>query len=985
MSNNLLKYRKVCPVKPIGPINAPIVVLTDQPSRQEHDSKELLTNGAKEVFDNILEEAGFDLSKIFYIPCCTEQKLYSDKLTPQQLKENFNEYILPIINEYPRQLIICLGNNSICATGVSDKPEKINSFRSKLLEVDNIDAPIIATLHPWLLMREPDANYLDVLGDLKIGYRFFNEDFEEQVPIVVERLETLDDLEEFAIYIHQFKNCFFDIETTGLDPYKDISVSIGFYLGEQTEKGEYIAYVWSSHDKLISRYTDSEIEQFKDLFTQIFKIPINYVGQNSYSFDDVMLAHWLDAPELIGNLSTTDTMYQRWVVSKNGGKGLKENVTTYLGYCDYDKTVRDLVSEIAARRGRVMYKDDPNNADDFRTLEWYNVKPELASLNKTKGQGYKWPEKHILDKKAAAYALIDLPVLEEYLGYDCVYTGLLYEEYNKQILQEESLITSNTWRHEFGKLLIKAEDRGFILDEECNKDFSEKLNNVIDQTDTKIKDEVFNLDPDITDFNPQSTQQLSKILFGSPTLIPIIDETSLYDQFNEIWSIHEALDSFHENFYGDFSSIKELVVNNSYALDFIQLKLEDSFVRQYGKDLKYKVKYVNKYLKGLYEPLPDQVSKKTGIASVGSAILTSLYERNPIELLKYVIMNKKARKLLSTFVDPLPKYIKSDGRIHPQINVVGTRTGRISGRNPNSLNWNKYTRGQCIAAPGYTFVNFDLGQIEARIVAAFANDDKMLEALYAENFHRATASMMYDIPVSEVTEPQYKAAKIFNFAILYGASPFKLSVMLGRSVQETTEARDIYLDRFEKLKQYIEEEIEKIKNPPHSVYTIFGTKITLYNVLSTDKGIASHAERVAINGRVQGSAGELTLWYCCKIRDRIEEELKIPCGLVNSTYDSATWEIPKEYADKVAEIIRDIIEDTPVPFDPLQDIKFKCDIDISDYWYGKPSIEKALDENFYTGKSQLPWHLITLEREQLSKDEKDEAEELDVLEEENRV
>ena len=177
--------------------------------------------------------------------------------------------------------------------------------------------------------------------------------------------------------------------------------------------------------------------------------------------------------------------------------------------------------------------------------------------------------------------------------------------------------------------------------------------------------------------------------------------------------------------------------------------------------------------------------------------------------------------------------------------------------------------------------------------------------------------------------------------------------------------------------------------------------------MSGDHKVRGHTERLAMNAPVQGSAGELTLYFIDEIlrmwNDTHEPHEQI--HLVNTTHDSASFEVPEhllwnvgilqddedepavdkdgnwiiEARGPVVELCRLVIEETTVPFKPLDTVRFKCDVEITDKWYGEPNAMKALDPDFETEKQTLPWHLILGASD--DREEQEELEEINELEE----
>src|SRR5579862_5304751 len=115
----------------IGPINAPVVVVGDAMTKWEYDHNKPLSDKAVFILHDFLEQAGFDIDRVLYVPCYSGPKMSGVKLDGPNLQADAAEHLLPLIKSHPRKVVVGLGNNAVCALGVSEKPEGINKFRGK--------------------------------------------------------------------------------------------------------------------------------------------------------------------------------------------------------------------------------------------------------------------------------------------------------------------------------------------------------------------------------------------------------------------------------------------------------------------------------------------------------------------------------------------------------------------------------------------------------------------------------------------------------------------------------------------------------------------------------------------------------------------------------------------------------------------------------------------------------------------------------------
>lgn len=302
---------------------------------------------------------------------------------------------------------------------------------------------------------------------------------------------------------------------------------------------------------------------------------------------------------------------------------------------------------------------------------------------------------------------------------------------------------------------------------------------------------------------------------------------------------------------------------------------------------------------------------------------------------------------------------------------------------PNMQNLTPYLRGILVARPGYTFVNFDLSQAEVRVVAIRSGDEALIEAIRtadsgeAADIHCAVAAKMYKIDSKEVKSHQRRAAKTIVFGILYGLGKNRLGLALGISDEEAQNLIDEFFETYPRVKEWIDNQKIIASKPPYYVTTSWGTRRSTRNIKSISKKISMHYERIASNMSIQGDAGEFTLWLICEMMRYIRKN-GIDAHMVNTTHDSVTFEVIADSAEKIKTMINTIVN-KGAPVEPLNNMKFKCDIDEGTYWYGKPDALKAIDPDYGSDKSKIRFDLITLDLEELDKEEVEELLEIEVI------
>lgn len=259
---------------------------------------------------------------------------------------------------------------------------------------------------------------------------------------------------------------------------------------------------------------------------------------------------------------------------------------------------------------------------------------------------------------------------------------------------------------------------------------------------------------------------------------------------------------------------------------------------------------------------PKARKTKTGTWSTAEDVLEK-YSKD-VPLVKLILDIRGLKKLLTTYVDALPKLINpATGKIHTTYNQTITATGRLSSTNPNLQNIPIRTadgrdiRRAFVPDPGCVMLSADYSQIELRLMADLSGDKGMIDAfLSGEDIHRSTAAKIYHLELDQVTDEQRRNAKTANFGIIYGISAFGLSERLGIPRAEAKSLIDGYLETYPDVAKYMQNAIEQARSDGF-VTTIMGRKRYLPDINSRSNTVRSYAERNAINAPLQGSAADI--------------------------------------------------------------------------------------------------------------------------------
>jgi DNA polymerase-1 len=324
---------------------------------------------------------------------------------------------------------------------------------------------------------------------------------------------------------------------------------------------------------------------------------------------------------------------------------------------------------------------------------------------------------------------------------------------------------------------------------------------------------------------------------------------------------------------------------------------------------------------------PKAKKTKTKQYSTGEEILVNLQDKHPI--INKILEHRGLKKLLSTYVDALPKMINpKTGKIHSSFNQTIAATGRLSSTNPNlqnipirDENGREIRKAFIPSDAEHLFLSADYSQIELRIMAAVSGDKVMTEAfLNGEDIHAATASKIFGIPISEVTSDMRRKAKTANFGILYGISAFGLAQRLNIPRGEAKQLIDDYFTNFSMVKNYMDSQLVLARQRGY-VETIMGRKRYLSDINSANTSVRAFAERNAINAPIQGSAADIIKVAMININKKFAEK-GIQSKMILQVHDELNFDVLKTELEEVKVIVKHEMENAvklSVPLDVEMD------------------------------------------------------------------
>ncbi|MGB2696588.1 MAG: DNA polymerase I [Candidatus Zixiibacteriota bacterium] len=345
-------------------------------------------------------------------------------------------------------------------------------------------------------------------------------------------------------------------------------------------------------------------------------------------------------------------------------------------------------------------------------------------------------------------------------------------------------------------------------------------------------------------------------------------------------------------------------------------KLEKEIFSLAGKE--FNVNSSQQLSRVLFEDLklpPVKKTEKKTALSTDWEVLETLSKIHPLP--RILLDYRQLSKLKSTYVDALPALVSpKTKRIHTSFNQTVTATGRLSSSDPNLQNipirtemGKKIRKAFIPTTDDFIILSSDYSQIEPRILAHFSEDETLTNSfLKGEDIHRRTASEVFGVPLSEVTDEQRRLAKTTNFSIMYGVSAYGLSQSTDMTPQEAAAFIEVYFKRYPKVKEYLDSSIEQAKELGYAV-TLLGRRRYIPEINSSNRQKREFAERVAINTPIQGTAADLIKVAMIEIAKEFKMK-KVKSKMILQVHDELVFEVHRDELDWVKEMVKDKMENT---------------------------------------------------------------------------
>ena len=306
--------------------------------------------------------------------------------------------------------------------------------------------------------------------------------------------------------------------------------------------------------------------------------------------------------------------------------------------------------------------------------------------------------------------------------------------------------------------------------------------------------------------------------------------------------------------------------------------------------------------------LPKTKRTKTGYSTDANS-LEFLKGAHPV--IDRILEYRQLSKLKSTYVDSLPEMVNPrTGRLHTSYNQAGSATGRVSSNDPNLQNipirteLGRQVRKAFVAenSPDWVFLSADYSQIELRVLAHLSRDQGLLDAfLKEENIHSSTASMMYDVPMDQVTADMRRIAKVLNFGVIYGLSAFGIAQQTEFSPEEGQKFIDTYFAKYPGIQGYLESVKEQVRDVGY-VATLLGRRRYIPDINASNYNVRQAAERAAVNMPIQGTAADIMKLAMVRVHRRLQES-SMRTKMLLQVHDELLFEVPSGEAPALQEVV----------------------------------------------------------------------------------
>jgi len=337
----------------------------------------------------------------------------------------------------------------------------------------------------------------------------------------------------------------------------------------------------------------------------------------------------------------------------------------------------------------------------------------------------------------------------------------------------------------------------------------------------------------------------------------------------------------------------------------------------------------------LFDKLKLPIGKKTKTGySTGAEVLEDLAAKGH-EIAGKIVRWREVSKLKSTYADALPALINPQtGKVHTSLNQTVASTGRLSSSNPNLQNIPVRTeigreiRKGFVASAGHVLVSADYSQIELRLFAHITKDPGLVEAFQTDSdIHAQTARRIFEVPEEQpVSHDQRRQAKTINFAVIYGASPFRVAIELGITQVRASELIKAYLALYPGVRAYLGTVLDSAREKGY-VQTLLGRRRYVPDINSRVFQFRQAAEREAANMPVQGTSADIIKLAMLRVAQTLSES-RLGAQMVLQVHDELLFECPAGQVRPLADLVRDAMQNAY----PL-DVPLRAEVKSGHNWW----------------------------------------------------
>lgn len=312
-----------------------------------------------------------------------------------------------------------------------------------------------------------------------------------------------------------------------------------------------------------------------------------------------------------------------------------------------------------------------------------------------------------------------------------------------------------------------------------------------------------------------------------------------------------------------------------------------------------------------------------GQASVGKITLDKYKD---IPIVKLLSDYKKYKKRIAAFTDPLQSYVDRDGKVRPDFIDIGTKTGRLSCRNPNLQQLPKGEKGKqdirdCFKVPdGYTMITCDYSGQELRVLAQLTQEPALIDIFNkGKDMHLSTANDFFNLNIPEeelyenhpkfnehkkVYDNERNKAKVINFGMAYGKGAYGFSKDFNISEQEAQEILDKYFAALPKVKQCIEQTHRQVKENGYCT-TMAGRR---RRFLKEDGKYPKKAFRESFNFLIQGFSADMIRKAMVLVHKEKALHPEWNLQAIMTVHDEAVYQVKTEYVNEACALIKQQFE-----------------------------------------------------------------------------